>query len=268
MATATELYRFSEQASASIWTFTSGNEEVTYGEVSPGVPAVYVPASISRSEAEIKNELSRANIDVQLSLTNEVGLRWLQDNGEKIVSLTIFERDRGGAFNVVWKGRLASVAPGMTAITLKMESIFTSLRRPGLRARYQRSCRHALYGRGCKVNPEAFAVPANITSATGRTFTIAEAAGQANGYFVGGMLRAPDGTLSYVTGHAGAAITVQRLSFSLAEAIAEGYPVAVTLYPGCPHDRASCSGRFANLQNYGGFDFIPQKNPMGGSSIV
>lgn len=263
MATKTELYRFSEQNSATIWAFTDGNEEVTYGG------DTYVPASISRSEAEVKNEISKANLSVQMSLNNEAGLRWLSDNGEKIVTLTIFERDKGGAFNVVWKGRLASIAPGMTEITLKMESIFTSLRRPGLRTRYQRSCRHALYGRGCYIDPEAFDLAGTATAVTAvKTFTIAAAATKPNGYFIGGMLKAADGTLSYIINHVGNQITIQRLSYSLAQEIEGGFPFNVTLYPGCDHTRQTCNDKFNNLLNYGGFDFIPTKNPMGGSSIV
>lgn len=267
MATKTELYRFSEQATGLVWRYTSGNEVVMYDDDGTGAKA-YTPVSIARSEAEIKTELARANIEIELPLTNELSIRWLRDNGEKIVSVTIFQRERGGTFNVVWKGRLVSLIPNMTQMVLKMESIFTSLRRPGLRARYQRGCRHALYGRGCTLNPEAFASVGNITSVTGETFTIAEAATHPNGYFVGGMLRAPDGNLSYIVNHVGTLITIQRLSYSLVSAIAAGLPVAIKLYPGCEHNRTACSSKFNNILNYGGFDFIPVKNPMGGSSIV
>jgi uncharacterized phage protein (TIGR02218 family) len=266
MATVTELYRFSEQASSSIWTFTSGNEVVTY-DAGDG-DEDYAPTSISRSEATVKNEIAKANIDVQISLDNEVAIRWMQDNGEKIVTLTIFERTKGGTFNVVWKGRLASISPGMNAVTLKMESIFTSLRRAGLRARYLRSCRHALYGRGCGLDPEDFAEAGTVSASDGKTFTIAEAATFDDGYFLGGMLRAPDGTLSYVVNHVGSAITVQRLSYALVEEINGGFPFTVSLYPGCDHSIETCDAKFNNKLNCGCFRHIPTKNPMGGGSIV
>lgn len=262
MATQTELYRFSEQGSATIWAYTSGNEQLDYNG------DTYIPAKISRTEVESKNELSRANIEIQVPLTNEAGLRWLRDNGELLVGLTVFERDRSGTHNVVWKGRLTGVVPGMTAITMRFESIFTSMRRPGLRARYQRSCRHALYGRGCNLDPEDFATVGECTDVTADVVTVTEAASQPDGYYLGGMLRSPDGVLSYIIGHTGTAITLQRVSASLLDAVAGGYPFSVTLYPGCSHDRATCAAKFDNLLNYGGFDYIPQINPMGGSSIV
>lgn len=266
MATLTELYRFNEQGSDEVWTYTSGDEEITY-DAGEG-DETYAPISISRTGVETKNEMARANIDVKLSLTNPAAIRWLSDNGEKIVSLTIFERRRSGAFAVVWKGRLAGIIPELDAIKLRMESIFTSLRRPGLRARYQRSCRHALYGRGCTLDAEAFAIAGTLTALDGATAIVSGAEAFADGYLTGGMLRSPDGVLSYIVNHTGSTILLQRASFSLITAVEGGLPVAVTLYPGCSHDRATCATKFDNLLNYGGFDFIPQKNPMGGSSIV
>lgn len=266
MATQTELYRFTEQGSTDVWTYTSGDDTVTYNAGDGDED--YVPVSIQHSEVDSRNEMSRANLDVQVSLTNEVGIRWLTDNGEKLVSMTLFEKDTLGAVNVTWKGRLAAVIPGMDSITLKFESIFTSLRRPGLRARYQRSCRHALYGRGCNLDPEDFADTGSVSAMVGTVATIVAADAKPDGYYVGGMLRTTNGVLSYIVGHVGSAIQVQRLSFSLQQEIDGGFPFAVTLYPGCTHDRATCESKFDNLLNYGGFDFIPQKNPLGGSSIV
>jgi uncharacterized phage protein (TIGR02218 family) len=266
MATTTELYRFAEQGSALIWTFTSGNEPIVY-DVGSG-DETYDPTSISRTEAEAKNDLSRANLAITVPLTNAAAQRWLADNGEKIVTLTIFERGKDGTISVVWKGRLASVAPGMTSITLNMESVFTSLRRPGLRARYQRSCRHAVYGRGCNLDPEDFAFAGTASASANRTLTIAEAATKPDGYFSGGMLRTADGQLSYVVKHVGSAITIQHFSRSILDEISGGFPFTVTLYPGCDRSYATCASKFANDLNYGGFDYIPKKNPTGGSSIV
>lgn len=266
MATQTELYRFSEQGAPNVWLYASGDETVTYD--SGAGDEDYVPTSISRTDIESKSDMSRANLDITVPLTNPAGIRWLSDNGENIVSLSIFERDREGDFNVNWKGRLVAVIPGMESITLKFESIFTSLRRPGLRARYQKSCRHALYGRGCTLDAEDFATVSSCTAVVGRVLTVTAAGAQPDGYYVGGMLRSPDGVLSYIVGHVGTALTLQRLSYSLQSAIDGGLPFDVTIYPGCAHDRSTCNTKFGNLLNYGGFDFIPQKNPMGGSSIV
>lgn len=261
MTTQTELYRFVEQGVATPWLFTSGNEPVTYATED------YLPTPINRGEIAIRNEMARSNLELSLPLTNAAALRWLSRGGEAIVTLTIFERDKQGNVTVAWKGRLAAAIPTENAIRLKLESIFTSLRRTGLRARYQRSCRHALYGRGCNLDAEDFAVAATCTAVSGLLVTITEAALQPSGYYTGGMLRAPNGALTYVKRHVGQVLTLQRRFASLEEEIAN-LPLAVTIYPGCAHNRSDCEAKFNNLLNYGGFDFIPQKNPMGGSSIV
>lgn len=262
----TELYRFVEQGVTGARTFTSGDESVDY-DAGDGVET-YAPERISRNEIESRNEIARANLDITVPLTNTAALRWLSDNGERIVTLTIFERAANGTVSVIWKGRLAAILPGMTSINIKVDSVYTSLRRPGLRARYQRSCRHALYRRGCGLDAADFATAGSCTAVTGVNLTVTEAALVADGYYTGGMLRTANGVYSYIVGHTGTTLTVQNLSFALIEAVAGGFPFAVEIYPGCAHDRQTCNTKFNNLPNYGGFDFIPIKNPTGGSSIV
>ncbi|MEW6169845.1 MAG: phage BR0599 family protein [Pseudomonadota bacterium] len=41
----------------------------------------------------------------------------------------------------------------------------------------------------------------------------------------------------------------------------------VVLYPGCDHTLSTCESKFGNSANFGGFPFIPTKNPFGGSPI-
>ena len=262
MATQVELYRFTEQDSDGVWTYTSADSLQTFSSEE------YEPISITRSGTEIKNDLAKADLTITLPLDNEMALRWMKDNGELLVGMVILTKNKAGVINVTWKGRLASVVPGMANIQLKFESIFTSMRRPGLRARYQRSCRYALYGRGCRLDPETFALTSAVTASSGRTLTCTAAATKPNGFYIGGMLRSPNGVLSYVVDHVGAVLTLQRLSFSLQQEIDEGFPFNVKLYPGCDHSRDTCWDKFSNGLNYCGFDFIPVKNPTGGSSIV
>ena len=89
----------------------------------------------------------------------------------------------------------------------------------------------------------------------------------------------PDGGLRFVLRHEGASLLLSRpVSLTVAQDIADsGYGmnygnlyggVPVTLYPGCDHSRVTCISKFDNRPNYGGFDEIPTRNPMDGSSIV
>lgn len=248
--------------SPDVWTVTSASEEQFHnGEL-------YRPVPSFRGEFEQKSEISRNSLELTLPLDHELAISLLTSFSEQIVTMTVFTK-RDVLIDVSWKGRLASSTPEEAGLKLVFESIFTSLRRPGLRARFQKSCRHALYGRGCLLDPEDFAVAGTLDDLEANVLIVPEAGLVTNGFYIGGMLRSPDSTLSFITDHAAEAITLQRVPYSLLTEFAESGPgVAVTLYPGCDHSRMTCLAKFNNLNNYGGFDFIPEKNPVGGTSIV
>lgn len=245
-----------------VWTLTSADEDQVHaGEL-------YVATPLGRSGIQVKNELTKASLEIRLPLGHELSVMLLSSWVERVAVLTVF-RKRAGSTDTIWKGRLASTPPTEDSLKLVFESIFTSMRRTGLRARMQKSCRHPLYGRGCWLDPEAFAFAATVSDIAGRFLAVPEAADRPNGFFAGGMVRAPDNTLTYVTSHNGTQIVMNRASRSLLLPFAtEGAGMAVTLYPGCAHTYAECAGKFANDLNYGGFDYIPSKNPTGGSSIL
>lgn len=266
-----QLYRFVE--GALIWTYTSSDVDETYnGET-------YTAIAIGRDEAEVKNELSRANLEAKLPLDNPLALRNLRTVIEAQVSLTVFSQDPDTlAFDTEWKGRLVQVKPDAANIALVFESIFTSLRRPGLRKRYQRSCPHVHYGRGCLLLKELFAVEGQVTNVVGTVVTMPSAALKPDGWYKGGMIEAPDGTLRFIISHFGSQLTLIRPLDSLGSAyVASGYgysygdyygTVTAKIYPGCDRTKETCKIKFNNLDRFGGYPWIPLKNPMGGSSIV
>lgn len=255
-----------------VWTYTNAPYEVTYaGEV-------YAPAAVQHSEVESKEDIARANLDITFDVYNDAARRWMKDSVEAIVTATVWQLHEDDDVSVIWKGRLTGVRPSGVDIKLSFDSIFTSLSRPGLGARYQRMCRHALYGRGCKVAKSAHAVPGVPTAVAGAVVTVPAAAGYPNGWFAGGMIETPDGALRFVIGHVGAQLTLMRPMESLTRLFTQqGYGASygmiyggltVKLYPGCDRSRGTCNSKFNNLENYGGFDWIPTRNPFAGSSIV
>jgi uncharacterized phage protein (TIGR02218 family) len=259
-----DLYRL--VMGTQIWTITPVDIDQYYDSGS-GVER-YLATPIGRGQIEQKKDLSRANLEVKLSHDHPLAVSLLTSFFEQILTLTIFTQ-RDATTEVAWKGRLASVEPGDAFVTLNFESIFTSLRRAGLRARFQRSCRHALYGRGCRLDPETFAVATTLAALSGAACTVPAAGLQPDGYYTGGMLRGPDNVLAFIIGHVGTSLTLQRVPYTLSTAFAStGAATAIKIYPGCDHTRATCFAKFNNRDNYGGFDWIPNNNPMAGGSIA
>lgn len=265
----TELYRFA--MGSDVWTYTSSDSALVHGG------ETYEPATIGRGGIETKNEISRANIEVKMDIETPLAVVLMRTYNELVLSLTIFVKE-GDDISTHWKGRFSSLKPEGFEVKLVMESIFTSLRRPGLRARYQKTCRHAVYARGCNLNKDDFAVPSEITALSGLIATIPNAALEANGWYLGGMIGCEDGSLRMIMNHSGNQITFSRPIAFLETAINNsGYGmnygnfyggVSVNIYPGCDRTIPTCEIKFNNLDNNGSFPWIPSKNPFGGSSIA
>lgn len=263
-----ELYRFARNED--IWTYTSSPEAVTYNS------EVYLPVPIGRNNIELKDELAKANLEIQMDTDNPMAVTLLNYIFDGIVTFTLFLQE-DAAFSTLWKGRLANIKPSNSKFILNFESIATSMRRPGLRARYQRNCRHALYHRGCSLDLEDFAVNALAVSVDHNILEVPDAALEPDGYYLGGMVRAPDGTLRMIIAHTGAYLKLTRQFNNVLIGVGYGYnygnlyggePVEIILYPGCDRTKSTCISKFNNLENFGGFPYIPKKNPFGGTSIA
>lgn len=283
MSYASKDYSAQDGAPVHLFLFTQGLLTWRYTTAAQPVIALgyeWEPSSLTNGAVNQSNDMVKDTLSIQVPRDYSLAETFLAYVPDTITSVTMY---RGhltapGEFIVYWKGRVASFKATGDSVSLECEPIFTSLRRPGLRARFQKSCRHALYGRGCRLNSEDWATSLLCTATSGANVTVPGAASLPVGYLIGGMLRSPDGVLRYIVNHVGDQVTLMRPVKSLVEAVAAaGYGrsygeyyggVAVKLYPGCNHTTAECTARFNNLDNYGGFPWIPIKNPFGGSSIV
>ncbi|WKB50771.1 DUF2163 domain-containing protein [Eleftheria terrae] len=253
-----ELYRFAQEHRR--WCYTSGQVPVTYQS------ETYEPAPISRSNIEHSNELSRSGLEVQVPRDLPLAALFVAAPPEGVVSLTLYRRHLGqggeaSEFVTYWKGRLTVARLAGAEATLKCEPIASSLKRLGLRARYQIACRHVLYSPACGVAKERFRVEGQVDRIAGTSVWVAAAAERENGYFGGGYLQCAVGA-RMVTGHSGGELTLTAPMVGLLPG------ERVQLYAGCDHWTTHCRDRFQNLDNFGGFPFIPWKNPFSGDAIV
>ena len=83
-----------------------------------------------------------------------------------------------------------------------------------------------------------------------------------HGWCSGGMLGRKDGTLRHVMTDTGSTLLLSHAFYGLS--VGDG----VIAYPGCAQNRDDCKNKFDNLLNYGGFPWIPDKNPMDGSAVI
>lgn len=153
-----------------------------------------------------------------------------------------------------WMGRVLGVEVADDAARIRCESAQVSLKRIGLRRLYSRACSHVLYSAACGATP--IAASATVVQVFGRSVE-----------FDGGAPAAVAGMLAggWLETEAGARHMIVSESTEGVELL---YPVAievgteVQLIAGCDHSVSTCAARFNNLANYGGFPFIPSKNPF------
>ena len=256
--------------------FTDYIEDVTFAS------DVYSKLPIKHSEIKQSREISKNSVKLTIPLTGDFANLFLGWSPDSSISVTIRRGHFGAADTLVyWKGRIISHLLKQKELELTSESIFTSMRQAGLRARFQRSCRHVLYSQGtgkCNVTKADFAVAGEVTALANNVVTISSAAGYAAGWFTAGILEFADGSYRFITNHSGSAVSMFHSSRYVTDGIASsGYGnnyglyyggIGVTLYPGCDKTLATCISKFSNEINQGGFRWIPTINPMGGSSIV
>ena len=167
-----------------------------------------------------------------------------------------------GTFNM-WSGRLVGVSFEPPWMSLGCEKIATSLSRTGCWIRYMRQCPHTLYMPRCWVNKQAFKATSTVLnlSANKAEVTLSWLLSQQPGYYVGGILEL-GGASRFIIAQNGYTLTLSRPLLTLAA------NAKVDIYPGCDRLAATCNSKFNNLDNYGGFDYIPPKGPFEGVSIV
>lgn len=249
-----ELYRF--VLGQQVWTVTSASAVISYQSES------YQPAVIRRSAIEQSPEFTRNGIDLECARDFAVAQLFAAARPNGVMSLTMFRNHLGDAEYITWwKGRVASVVFSGSTAKIRCESIFTALKRPGLRAYYQTGCRHALFDPGCGVNNQAYKLAGTVTSFSGLNVTSGTFLSQASGWLTGGYLRV-GGVPRMITEHVGDTITLS--------AVLPGMTVGVAFeaFAGCDRTFASCEAKFGNHLNFGGFPWIPAKNPFAGDALV
>lgn len=130
---------------------------------------------------------------------------------------------------------------------------------------FQRPCNHALYGFACGVDKTAHQFVSEILSVdSAEREIVIEGRKPAVGgdYFEAGMFDHPATGLKFAiiwSEHTGTDETLLKLSYWHPE-LAVGQ--ALTAYAGCKHTVADCTARFDNAANFGGFPWVPSKNPV------
>ena len=109
------------------------------------------------------------------------------------------------------------------------------------------------YGTACGLDRTAYQSTATVTDVTANIIT--HDGSYTSGTLIGGLITA--GTeRRWITANSSNTITVMGAFVGITAAS------PIIILPGCQHDITKCRTVYSNLNNYGGFPFIPRKNPF------
>lgn len=243
-----ELYRFG------IGVETQGFTSAAFAVVYQGI--THSPASISADKLKQTQDPHKDGISVKWPRVHPFAQRILSHPPDEVVTVTILRRHFGDGDTVtVFKGRVVGASARDNEITFEVESVYTSIRRAGLRATYQTLCRHALYSPGCGLNRAQWGELGKVQSIAGLTITTNIAAQKPDGYYLAGIFQS--GIYQrQITKHVGNDLTITEPIPGLTGG------ADIEIFPGCNLTYDTCDNKFDNSENFGGFTRIPGRNPF------
>lgn len=256
-----ELYEF--EVDGVTYRYTSGDVDYLYAL------NTYLATPIERSALEDTTDLPKNDLRLEVVRDFPVAelFRVAPPAGVVLARLIEVHRSDGDQEGIVkWNGRILNVNWEGAKAVLYCENDYTSLKRPGLRRTFGRSCPHVLYGStGCRLVAADFAESIILSSVSGVNLSSSDFDSFEDGFFDGGYVeweREP-GIFDRrsIRSHVGADVVLTH-GISDLEA-----GTTITAYPGCDHTYETCETKFDNRKNYGGFPNVPKLNPFGPSSV-
>lgn len=247
-----ELYEF--VLGGTVWRYTSAEDTITFNS------NFYLSRQIDRSSPPWQvEEGGRAELTITLPSSDPVARRFvsLHSSQKMAVRITRIHRDQPSS-RVVWFGRVLSARyerAGAVCIlsTAPLEAMFSQTIP---RYKYHSLCNHVLYDGFCKVNRNLYTADGPVTAQDGKFITVPDVllVGIYD-YYIGGVVTIGNEKRT-VVGQAGDVL-------ELAQPFA-GNVVGQTAFvaAGCNHTPDHCKTKFNNIINYGGFPFVPTKNPF------
>lgn len=241
----------------SSYRYTSAEDQQTISSLP------YTPLAIQRSKLDLTRE-NRANIlEVTVPSSEPFVRSFISTIPGQRAKLTVYRFHRTDTptpeVAVLFVGYVQSVSFEQQDKVAKIAAVPVSsvTARPVPRFTYQSSCNHVLADARCKVDENAFKFVGTVSAVSGNTITVTGAGAFPNSYFAAGRVElagASDARL--VLAHTGSILTL-LLPFGTSP-----LGSTVTCFAGCAHDLATCFNKFNNVVNFGGFAFVPHKNPF------
>lgn len=233
----------------------------------------FLPMPLSRDSINLTDNFRKAQIHIKAPKDFEVSELFKKVAPNIAINVKIFKKHITDAEVIVqWVGRVMDAVWTNSDVTLTCESIYSILQNNSSIRHYSVACPHLLYGEDCGVNMLDYEAVLSVLSVSGNVLVCENVVRYTADYFTGGLAKweGADGIelLRFVIKHTPNTtnnLNTIELSQNIYD-LAEGD--TVKLYPGCNRTREMCLSKFNNEINYGGFLYLPERNPFTSSSNI
>ena len=248
-----ELYDFRLGTEAYLWT-TNGTP-VTYNSLT------YQPVEVRRAALMFSQDSRAEALNINVPASSALVRKFINSVPGQRATLTILRVHRNdGADQLVqfFKGVALTVAFTLNGLEAEIAvvPITAELANTIPRFVFSRQCNHVLFDNACTVAASLFRHQNEVTGVTGVTISVQGLAAKGNGWAAGGYIALPSGEFRQILEHTGDNIRI-LLPFPSS-------PLGLTaeVFAGCDHSIETCSSKFNNVPNFGGFAWVPLKNPF------
>jgi uncharacterized phage protein (TIGR02218 family) len=236
--------------------YTSAEDDMTVMSID------YVALPIKRGKLSQGPEEANRNVEIETTGSNVFVRKYIQSVPSERAKIVIKRLQRSDPQVItLFEGYVRSIAfskNGRVA-TIAVTPAISAVSRTIPRYTYQGSCNHVLYGPGCDIpdTDPAFRYTGVVSAVDGAVVTVTGAGAFTDGWFNAGSAESLAGfDARLILSQVGDDITL-LLPFPY-DTIGQ----SIVLLAGCAHDIVTCKNKFNNVINYGGFAFVPTKNPF------
>jgi uncharacterized phage protein (TIGR02218 family) len=249
-----EFFLFETQTEK--WAYTSDDTTVQV------LGSTFRPIPIRRGNIVTTNSEDAATLEVELpTLSDMVSAFAFSLAPPENLKLTVYRMHEGDSdsVQVYFQGTVASIKISGNMAKLSIPSTLTQAVSANIpSAHYQTQCNHSLFDTRCQLLRDAFLYADVVFSVSNDEIALTTPLGGVdNDFFAGGeVIGRTSGERRLITSS-----TSDRLGIAYPfRLLAPGD--SIDFYPGCDHSVATCKAKFNNVVNFGGFPFIPSKNPF------
>lgn len=246
-----ELYIFT--IGATVYRYTSAEDTVVYSA------NAYLPRQIERSSPAVDGSSSAPMMEITLPTDDPVASRYVGIVPAERVHVEIISFHRLDSPNgyILWNGRIVSAKFEKQGAMCRLFSVSSesALSRPIPGRKFQGLCNHQLYDGGCKVVKASNGYTGTVSLVNGLEITVTGVSSEGADWALGGTVEF-EGDKRLIVGQSGDVLTLQIPFLDNPSA------QDVDVYAGCDHTLTVCNTKFSNHLNFGGFPFVPTKNPF------